>query len=195
MALVCFQRIAIPSFGTGTLEMTKNHWNLILICLVQIRIMDCFLCEGRKVMYRIWMAVLILFQRNSSASSANSKKKIGDFFLLEICRLTSVFCRIVRFQGNWFVGYGDGVDEVLPGDAVLAGTTSENSLRHPQLPFSGDGPAVLKNGNVLKVQDDLSHQFHATQEHVGSKITFQRFIAHQPIPNQHSDDFPHADHS
>jgi len=62
-----------------------------------------------------------------------------------------MLCRIFRFQGNGFIGHGDGVDEVLPGDAVLAGTTSENSLRHPQLPFGGDGPAVHQDGDVLKV--------------------------------------------
>ena len=38
--------------------------------------MDCFMFEGRKVMYRVWMAILILFQRHLTSLSPNNRNNI-----------------------------------------------------------------------------------------------------------------------
>jgi len=44
-----------------------------------VRIVDCFLCEGRKVLYRVWIALLVLFQRHHS-SIARTKTMNGSSF-------------------------------------------------------------------------------------------------------------------
>lgn len=42
--------------------------------------MDCFLFEGRKVMYRVWMAILLLFHRHLASLPPNNRKR--DSFIM-----------------------------------------------------------------------------------------------------------------
>lgn len=37
--------------------------------------MDCFICEGRKVMYRVWMAILLLFHRHLTSLTSDTRMK------------------------------------------------------------------------------------------------------------------------
>lgn len=42
--------------------------------------MDCFILEGRKVMYRVWMAILILFSRH--LASLTPAARMNELILL-----------------------------------------------------------------------------------------------------------------
>jgi len=56
-----------------------------------IRVMDCFICEGRKVMYRVWMAILMLFHRHLTSLPANSRSALNKDGALDTELIT--FCR------------------------------------------------------------------------------------------------------
>jgi hypothetical protein len=57
--------------------------NIFLIDVVfdaiQVRVMDCFMFEGRKVMFRVWMAILILFHRHLTSLSPNDRIEMISF--------------------------------------------------------------------------------------------------------------------
>ncbi|XP_046461837.1 GTPase-activating protein skywalker-like isoform X1 [Daphnia pulex] len=76
------------------LESIHQQW---LNCILKelpfqhlVRVMDCFMFEGRKVMYRVWMAILILFHRHLTSLSPNdrpalNKESIVEATLMDFC--------------------------------------------------------------------------------------------------------------
>ncbi|XP_057372879.1 GTPase-activating protein skywalker-like isoform X1 [Daphnia carinata] len=56
-----------------------------------VRVMDCFLFEGRKVMYRVWMAILLLFHRHLASLPSNNRPALNKDSIVESALLG--FCR------------------------------------------------------------------------------------------------------
>jgi len=47
--------------------------NPVMAHVLQIRVMDCFLMEGMKVLYRVTIAILLSFSKTASSDSTWTK--------------------------------------------------------------------------------------------------------------------------
>lgn len=66
------------------------YYTIHIIFLFQVRVMDCYLHEGIKVLYRISMAILQLFYKYSTTSNSIWAEEINshgvDVALMNFCR-------------------------------------------------------------------------------------------------------------
>jgi len=91
----CVSFIAKQTGDNSAIESIHLQW---LNCIFKelpfqhlVRVMDCFICEGRKVMYRVWMGILLLFHRHLTSlpvasRSALSKDGALGTELISFCR-------------------------------------------------------------------------------------------------------------
>lgn len=104
-----------------------------------VRVMDCYFHEGIKVFYRIALAILILFNKNSSISSAGGQSSSGS----------TTTASADGSSGNAGGSGGGGTKNGLA--AAAAATTSNNKtmMGDWQALAAGDGIGKLDIDNAL----------------------------------------------
>lgn len=121
-------------------------------------------------MYRVWMAILILFHRHLNSLSP-SKRKSGLYdFSLDLYALTlRLIDRAVtqqRFHGRV------GRVELLSQHTMQSRKIAKNSLRRAEFQCVRNGSTVHQNGNVSQIEGDR-FDIDAKQERNGPSFSFQ----------------------
>lgn len=82
---------ALPFPHLGNIRRTQSFANLLMFnFIISVRVMDCYFHEGIKVLYRVALAILILFHKHTTANasdvSSDSIKNDIDNAIPKFCK-------------------------------------------------------------------------------------------------------------
>ncbi len=158
----------------------------------KVRVMDCFLFEGRKVMYRVWMAILILFHRHLNSLSPNNRMTIVSETLYSNTQLHWMFYRTVVEQR---LDRRVGIVGLLSEFALQPWKVTKDSLWSAEFQLIRNGSVIRQDGNVSQIESRSIRIGAQQQERHGAAFSFQRRPTYQPVSSEHPDDVSHADNS